>query len=114
MQVIGPVVDVSFEGEGNNLPDIYEALEITRDDGHKIIVEVQQHIGEHTVRAVSMDSTDGLQRGLDVVAKGAAITMPVGEDIKGRLFNVVGQAIDGIGEMDNTNGYEIHREPPKF
>jgi len=114
VQVIGPVVDVSFEGEGNKLPDIYEALEITRENGQKLIVEVQQHIGEHTVRAVAMDATDGLQRGTEVLATGAAITMPVGEDIKGRLFNVTGQAIDGIGAMDNKNGYQIHREAPKF
>ncbi len=114
VQVIGPVVDVSFEGEGNKLPNIYEALEITRNDGHKIIVEVQQHIGEHTVRAVAMDSTDGLQRGTEVVATGGAITMPVGENIKGRLFNVTGEAIDGIGSVDNKNGYGIHREAPDF
>jgi len=114
VQVIGPVVDVSFEGEGNKLPDIYEALEITRENGQKLIVEVQQHIGEHTVRTVAMDATDGLQRGTEAVATGAAITMPVGENIKGRLFNVTGQAIDGIGAMDNKNGYQIHREAPKF
>jgi len=114
VQVIGPVIDVSFEGEGKHLPDIYEALEVTRNDGNKLVVEVQQHIGEYTVRAIAMDSTDGLQRGMDVVSTGNAITMPIGEEIKGRLFNVTGQAIDGIGSMDNKGGYPIHRPAPEF
>jgi F-type H+-transporting ATPase subunit beta len=114
VQVIGPVIDVSFEGEGTALPNILEALEISRPNGQKIILECQQHIGEDTVRAIAMDSTDGLVRGMEVVATGAAIKMPTGDVIKGRLFNVVGEAIDGINTVDNSNGLPIHREAPKF
>ena len=114
VQVIGPVIDVSFEGEGTSLPNILEALEITRPDGQKVIVECQQHIGEDTVRAIAMDSTDGLVRGMEVLSSGSAIKMPIGDAIKGRLFNVVGTAIDGIGEVSNANGLPIHRDAPKF
>ena len=91
-QVIGPVVDVYFEGTESDLilPSIHDALEIKRHNGKKLIVEVQQHIGENTVRTVAMDSTDGLQRGMKVFPTGGPITMPVGEQIKGRLMNVVG------------------------
>ncbi|PUZ29147.1 F0F1 ATP synthase subunit beta [Chitinophaga parva] len=110
-QIIGPVVDVHFEG---NLPEIYNALELTRDNGQKLVLEVQQHLGEDSVRCVAMDSTDGLVRGMAVVDKGAPIKMPVGDQIKGRLFNVVGEAIDGLGQIDTSNGYPIHRQPPKF
>ncbi|PUZ27533.1 ATP synthase F1 subcomplex beta subunit [Chitinophaga costaii] len=110
-QIIGPVVDVHFEG---NLPEIYNALELTRDNGQKLILEVQQHLGEDSVRCVAMDSTDGLVRGMAVVDKGSPIKMPVGDQIKGRLFNVVGEAIDGLGQIDSSNGYPIHRQPPKF
>ncbi len=112
--IIGPVVDVSFEETGGELPPIYEALEITRDDGHKVIVECQQHIGEHTVRTIAMDATDGLQRGLDVVATGDPIRMPKGDTVKGRLLNVVGDAIDGIGTIDKTGGYKVHNTPPPY
>ncbi len=114
VQVIGPVIDVSFEGEGIQLPNILEALEIIRPNGQKIILECQQHIGEDTVRAIAMDSTDGLVRGMEVVGTGSAIKMPVGEKIKGRLFNVVGEAIDGINDVDNSNGLSIHRDAPRF
>ncbi len=114
VQVIGPVIDVSFEGEGSALPSILEALEIIRPNGQKIILECQQHIGEDTVRAIAMDSTDGLVRGMDVVATGSAIKMPTGDVIKGRLFNVVGEAIDGINTVSNEGGLPIHREAPKF
>ena len=114
VQVIGPVIDVSFEGEGSSLPNILEALEIARPGGQKIILECQQHIGEDTVRAIAMDSSDGLVRGMEVVATGAAIRMPTGDAIKGRLFNVVGEAIDGINAVSNANGLPIHREAPKF
>ena len=114
VQVIGPVIDVSFEGEGTALPNILEALEIIRPNGQKIILECQQHIGEDTVRAIAMDSTDGLVRGMEVIASGAAIKMPTGEAIKGRLFNVVGEAIDGIGAVSNANGLPIHRDAPRF
>ena len=114
VQVIGPVIDVSFEGEGSALPSILEALEIIRPNGQKIILECQQHIGEDTVRAIAMDSTDGLVRGMDVIATGSAIKMPTGDAIKGRLFNVVGEAIDGINTVSNEGGLPIHREAPKF
>lgn len=114
VQVIGPVVDVNFEQEGSYLPNINEALEIERPDGSQLIVECQQHIGENTVRAIAMDSTDGLQRGIDVLATGAAITMPIGDKVKGRLLNVTGDAIDGIGTLSREGGYQIHNKPPKY
>ena len=99
-QVIGPVVDVYFEGKEIDqallLPSIHDALTIKRDDGRTLIVEVQQHIGEDTVRTVAMDSTDGLRRGMEVIPTGHPITMPVGNQIKGRLMNVVGEAVDGM------------------
>ena len=98
-QIIGPVVDIRFDNSQTSLPDIYDALEVTRDNGVKITLECQQHIGEDTIRAISMDSTDGLSRGNEVVALGSPILMPIGEKIKGRLFNVVGDAIDGIGNI---------------
>ena len=113
-QVIGPVVDVTFEKEGSELPNILDALEIKRPDGQMLIVECQQHIGEKTVRAIAMDSTDGLSRGTEVTATGAPIMMPTGEQIRGRLLNVIGEPIDGIGKLDRKNGYPIHSKPPKF
>jgi len=112
-QVIGPVIDVRFDLDGGKLPNILDALEIVN-KGQKIILEVQQHIGEDTVRTIAMDSTDGVYRGMEVVATGSNITMPTGEKIKGRLFNVVGEAIDGINKVDNAGGYSIHRQPPRF
>lgn len=114
VQVIGPVVDVAFDTKESLLPSILEALEITRDDGTKLILECQQHTGEDTVRTVAMDSTDGLVRGTVVNATGAAIKMPTGDDIKGRLFNVVGDAVDGMRQVPKQNGLPIHREAPKF
>ena len=113
-QIIGPVVDVKFDSSNGSLPNIFDALEITRENGNKVILECQQHIGEDTVRAISMDSTDGLSRGNEVLASGSPILMPIGEEIKGRLFNVVGDAIDGIGAVNKEGGYPIHREAPKF
>jgi F-type H+-transporting ATPase subunit beta len=113
-QVIGPVVDVAFEAAGTEMPNILDALEITREDGSILVVECQQHIGEKTVRAIAMDSTDGLQRGMEVVATGQPITMPIGEQIRGRLMNVTGMPIDGIGPLDKKGGYTIHRKPPKY
>lgn len=113
-QVIGPVIDVRFDLEGEKLPNILDALEIVRANGQKLIMEVQQHVGEDTIRAVAMDSTDGLNRGMEVISTGSPIKMPTGEKIKGRLFNVVGEAIDGINTMSNENGYSIHRAAPKF
>jgi F-type H+-transporting ATPase subunit beta len=113
-QIIGPVIDVSFEVSGSELPQIKEALEIVRKDGTKIIIECQLHVGEHTIRAISMDSTDGLQRGMKVIAKGSNIQMPTGKQIKGRLLNVIGKAIDGLSELSTENGRPIHAEPPKY
>src|SRR5664280_1221497 len=113
-QIIGPVVDVTFEKQGLEMPDIYDALEIKRDDGTILVVECEQHIGERTVRTIAMDSTDGLRRGMEVVATGLPITVPIGEQIKGRLMNVTGEAIDGIGYLDKKGGYPIHRKPPKY
>ena len=117
LQVIGPVVDVHFDKTSDTpivLPHIHDAMEITRQNGKKLIVEVQQHIGENTVRTVAMDSTDGLKRGMEVVALGSPITMPVGDQVKGRLLNVTGNAIDGMEELDHKGAFPIHREPPKF
>ena len=113
-QVIGPVVDVIFENSDSKLPDIYDSLEITRKNGDKLILECQQHIGEDTVRSISMESTDGISRGVEVLATGAPIKMPAGENIKGRVFNVIGDAIDGMENLEKTNGLPIHREAPKF
>lgn len=112
-QVIGPVVDVRFE-RGTSLPNIYDALEVYKSDGARVVLEVQSHVGENAIRAISMDSTDGFTRGMEVVSTGIPIKMPTGDRIKGRLFNVVGEAIDGINTMDNTGGLPIHREAPKF
>jgi F-type H+-transporting ATPase subunit beta len=112
-QVIGPVVDVSFD-KGVALPNIYDALEVVKADGSKVVLEVQSHIGENAVRTISMDSTDGFTRGLEAVSTGASIQMPIGDQVKGRLFNVVGDTIDGIGETDRSKGASIHREAPKF
>ena len=118
-QVIGPVVDVYFKLETGqdvekSLPKIHDALTIARNDGRTLVIEVQQHIGEDTVRCVAMDSTDGLKRGMEVVPAGHPISMPVGNQIKGRVMNVVGDAIDGMKELDKQEGFPIHREPPKF
>ena len=112
-QVIGPVVDVAFDN-GSALPTIYDALEVRKKDGTRVVLEVQAHVGENAVRAISMDSTDGFTRGMEVTSTGSAIKMPIGDKIKGRLFNVVGDAIDGINDVDSSNGLPIHREAPKF
>jgi F-type H+/Na+-transporting ATPase subunit beta len=112
-QVIGPVVDVSFEN-ADKLPNILDAIEVTKTDGTKLILECQKHIGEDSVRTISMDSTDGLTRGMVAVGLGSPIKMPTGEQIKGRVFNVVGDDIDGIGNIDHSNGLSIHRDSPKF
>jgi F-type H+-transporting ATPase subunit beta len=112
-QIIGPVVDVYFSAD-NALPEIYNALELTRPNGDKLVLEVQQHLGEDSVRTVAMDGTEGLVRGMDVVDTGKAIAMPTGEQINGRLFNVTGDAIDGLPQPDKTNSRPIHAKPPKF
>ena len=113
IQVIGPVIDVSFEKASGELPHIYDALEVRRSDGQAIILEVQQDIGENTLRTIAMDSTDGLQRGMAVVALDGAIRMPKGDNVRGRLLNVIGDAIDGM-EQVTKDGYGIRGEPPKF
>ena len=97
-QIVGPVIDVEF-GSGADLPKIYDSLEINRPDGSILVLEVQSHIGENSVRTIAMDSSDGLSRGTEVNATGAPIQMPVGEDVYGRLFNVIGDAIDGLGNL---------------
>lgn len=114
-QVIGPVVDVEFPPE-KELPRIYDSLEVKRESGQILVLEVQSHIGQDTVRAVSMDSTDGLFRGAEVVATEAPIQMPIGENVFGRLFNVVGDAIDGMPQLEKKgeNGLPIHRPAPAF
>ncbi|NQX96409.1 MAG: F0F1 ATP synthase subunit beta [Flavobacteriales bacterium] len=113
-QIIGPVIDVSFNTENGELPNILDSLEITRANGEKVILECQQHIGEDTIRTIAMDASDGLSRGMEVVATGSPIKMPIGEAIRGRLFNVVGDAIDGLGNLPKENGASIHRDAPKF
>ncbi len=114
LQVIGPVIDVSFENDGNELPNILEALKIERENGEIVVIECQQHIGENTIRAIAMDSTDGLHRGMKVTTTGSPIKMPIGEKVKGRLMNVIGDTIDGIGPLDKSDGSPIHNDPPRF
>lgn len=113
-QVIGPVVDVSFDVEGSKLPKILNALQVVKSDGTVVVLEVQQHLGEEAVRTIAMDATDGMMRGMEVVDLGSPIQMPVGDAIKGRLFNVVGQAIDGLKQPVVKSGLPIHRSAPKF
>jgi len=113
-QIIGPVVDVSFDVEGTELPNILESLEIERPGSTPLVLECQQHIGEDTVRAIAMESTDGLRRGMQVRSMGSPIQMPATDEIKGRLFNVVGDAIDGIGPVSKAKGVPIHRQAPRF
>ena len=96
------------------LPKIYDALKIDRGDGRDLIVEVQQHIGEDTVRCVAMDNTDGLHRGLEAIPLGSPIVMPAGDQIKGRMLNVIGQPIDGMKQLNMEGAYPIHREAPTF
>ncbi|MCX8474130.1 MAG: F0F1 ATP synthase subunit beta [Sediminibacterium sp.] len=112
-QIIGAVVDVSFQGD-SKLPEIYNCLELIKNNGEKLYLEVQQHLGQNCVRTIAMDSTDGLTRGMDVSDLGKAITMPIGENILGRLFNVTGDPIDGLPVVDKTNGRSIHSQPPIF
>lgn len=117
-QIIGPVVDVYFDTQGQDpekvLPKINEALKVKRPDGGELIIEVQQHIGEDTVRCVAMDVTDGLQRNLEAIPTGSPIKMPSGSQIKGRMLNVIGKPIDGMKELNMKGSYPIHRQPPKF
>jgi F-type H+-transporting ATPase subunit beta len=112
-QVIGPVVDVAFDSDGATLPNILDSLEVTKADGTKVVLECQQHLGEDRVRTISMEGTDGLVRGMKVLDTGSPIKMPIGDDIKGRLFNVVGEAIDGIRSQQALE-LSIHRQAPLF
>ncbi len=116
VQIIGPVVDVTFEN--GHLPKILNALTIPRKnmDGaeENLVVEVQQHLGEDTIRAVAMDSTDGLVRGMKAVDTGGPIMVPVGPSLLGRMINVIGKPIDGKGEVVAKEEYPIHRPAPKF
>ncbi len=114
VQVIGPVIDVHFEDE---LPSIYNALEVTIDtsgEPRTVVCEVQQHLGDNKVRAVAMDATDGLARGVEVVDTGVAMTVPVGEQTLGRLINVTGDTIDNLGEIEGAERWPIHRAAPSF
>jgi len=112
-QVIGAVIDVTFEGD-QELPKLYDALSVKKADGTEIVLEVQQHIGEDTVRTIAMDASDGFRRGMEVTPKGSAISMPIGEAVNGRLFNVIGDSIDGMPNLDRTNELPIHRDAPRF
>ncbi len=112
-QVIGPVVDVTFE-EAKSLPGIYEALEVVAENGRTVVLECQQHLGEDTVRTIAMHPTEGLPRGVEVKRTGGPITMPAGEQVMGRLFNVTGEAIDGLGPVETEKRYDIHSDPPEY
>ncbi|MCC8172118.1 MAG: F0F1 ATP synthase subunit beta [Parabacteroides sp.] len=117
IQIIGPVIDVLFDAGDDNkvvLPRIHDALTIVRPGQPALVVEVQQHIGENTVRTVAMDSTDGLRRGMEAIPAGSPITMPTGLQVKGRLMNVIGAPIDGMAPLDREGALPIHRNPPKF
>src|SRR5882724_4307254 len=113
-QVIGPVVDVAFDDPGTKLPNILDSLEVTKGDGTRVVLECQQHLGEDRVRTISMEGTEGLVRGMKVTDTGMPIKMPIGDDIKGRLFNVIGEAIDGIPQPKGTEALPIHRSAPRY
>ncbi len=110
VQVMGPVVDVYFE---DKLPNIKEALEVIV-DGKKLVMEVSQHVGNNIVRCIMLAASEGLYKDMEVVATGKAISVPVGKKCLGRLFNVVGETIDGLEELDDEKHWEIHRDPPSF
>ncbi|MBC7687416.1 MAG: F0F1 ATP synthase subunit beta, partial [Aquabacterium sp.] len=101
--IIGAVVDVQFDSD-SNLPEILNALELKKENGDTLVLEVQQHLGEDSVRTIAMDGTEGLVRGTTVIDTGKPIAMPVGEGIKGRLFNVTGDAIDGLPQVSKVGG----------
>ncbi len=109
-RIIGPVVDVRFK---NSLPKIYDAIEVGGEK-NKVVLEASQHIGQHTVRAVAMSSTDGLKRGMEVVNTKAPISVPVGKKTLGRMFNLLGDPIDGLGKVEVGKRYPIHYTPPEF
>src|SRR4030042_7332 len=110
-QIIGTVVDIEFPPD--ELPALFNAVEIPRDDG-KIILEVEQHIGNSWVRCLALSPTDGLQRGLEVIDTGAPLSVPVGQATLGRLFNTMGQPLDGKGEVKAEAKWSIHRKPPAY
>src|SRR5678815_5398615 len=117
VQIIGPVLDVEFEGE--YLPPIYQALRVVSDgfdvqEPISVIAEVQQHLGEGRVRTVSMLPTDGMVRGMKAIDTGGPITMPVGEGTLGRVLNVIGEPVDTLGDVAHTERYPIHRHAPTF
>ncbi|EPY2272239.1 F0F1 ATP synthase subunit beta [Clostridium sporogenes] len=111
IQIIGPIIDIKFDSE--NLPDLFNALEINAGD-KKVIAEVEQHIGDDTVRAIAMESTEGLRRGMEVLDTGSPVSVPVGKEVLGRLFNVLGNPIDEAGEFTSEQSYPIHRSAPSF
>lgn len=113
-QVIGPVIDVSFEGGKENIPPIYTALKVERDSGEELILEVEQHIGEDIVRCVAMESTDGVRRGVKVMNLERPIAVPTGNQVKGRLLNVIGEPIDMLGDLNRDNLRPIHQPAPEF
>ena len=113
-QVIGPVIDVSFEGSKDAIPPIYSALKVERDNGETLILEVEQHIGESTVRCVAMESTDGICRGVKVENLGHPIAVPTGAQVKGRLLNVIGEPIDHLPALNRENLRPIHQPAPAF
>jgi len=112
VEIVGPVVDAEFKAD--EVPDILDALIVQSEDREDLILEVQQHLGERRVRAIAMDSTDGLQCGQEILTTGQPISVPIGEEIRGRLFNVVGQPIDGLPEPDVDEYRPIHRKAPNF
>ena len=111
IQVMGPVVDVEFED--SDLPDIKDALEVMNGD-KRCVMEVAQHIGNHTVRCIMLASSEGLHRDMEVLATGSGIQVPVGEKTLGRLFNVLGETLDGKESLDGVEKWSIHRDPPSF
>ena len=113
-QVIGPVIDVSFDCGKESIPPIYAALKVERDNGEELILEVEQHIGEDTVRCVAMESTDGVRRGVKVENLGRPIAVPTGNPLKGRLLNVIGEPIDELEPLDRKNLRGIHQPAPAF
>src|SRR3989344_5089347 len=113
VQIIGPVVDVEFT---DKLPEIYNALEIKKSDGSILVLEAAQHLGGHQVRAIALDETQGLKRGAEVIDRGSPLQVPVGEEVLGRMFNLLGQPIDGAGEIitKKPQFFPIHRRAPSF
>ena len=110
LEIVGARVDLDFSG--GKLPDILNAVEVQREDGTTLVLEVQQHLGEHRVRAIAMDTTDGLVRGTPAIDRAEPISVPVGDAVLGRVFDVTGQPIDEAGEVEAAQRYPIHRHPP--